>query len=94
MSKEIHFNSVSYDDNTLITYDETLRAIKKEEPYIETVQMALLSTDLIKQGYKVFVRDADGEYEITLGGGCDRTAKELRIAHNIERMWKAGSFDL
>lgn len=94
MPKEIHFNSVSYDDNTLITYDETLRAIKREEPYIETVQMALLSTDLIKQGYKVFVRDADGEYEITLGDGCDRTDKELRIAHNIERMWKAGSFDL
>lgn len=94
MSKEIYFNSVSYDDGTLITYDETLKAIKRQDPYIETVQMALLSTELIRQGYKVFVRDADGEYEIALGGGCDRTNKELRIAHDIERMWKAGSFDL
>ena len=54
--------------------------------------MGLLSTRLIENGYRIFVHeDGGGSYELRLGG-CDRTDKEIRPAHNLFRMWQAGAF--
>lgn len=96
---EIHFETFWTEDYYFedccveFFYDTTLEMINERRPYIRTTQMALLSTDLIAKGYRIFVHDKDGEYEIKLGGGNERTNKDLRMEHNILKMWLAGEFN-
>ena len=92
MVKEIHFYSY-YNSNCIHSWRDTERAIEKGNNYIETTQMGLLSTNLIEKGYHIFVHNHyDDFFEITLGT-CERTDKDIRLAHNIFKLWKAGTFD-
>lgn len=76
-----------YDD-----YIDTKSAIERGDKVIHTTQPHFLR---FRYGYRLFVHtdrnDANG-HEITLGE-CEGTNKEIREAHNIEKMLFAGTFD-
>lgn len=73
------------------SYLDTLEAISKNEKRIDTTQPHFLH---FSYGYRLFVHtdsnDLDG-HEITLGE-CEGTNREIRVAHNIEKMLIAGEF--
>ena len=94
---EIHFferaKDLPYGTNPYHGWRETRNAIAAQKPYVATTQMGILSTQLIRDGYRVFVHPADERpYEIRLDGKNTCTDKELRMEHNLFRMWQAGAF--
>jgi hypothetical protein len=96
--KEIHFySSTDYTvDSTclyLVDWENTLSAINAEDTVIHTLQMGLLtiSSKLFDAGYRIFIHDDHGEFELTLGD-CARTNREIRYAHNHFKMWVSGEF--
>lgn len=94
--KEIHF--FEYTDNRIElnmihSWNSTEKAINNGNKIINTTQMGLLSTDLIPLGYRLFVHESPSEfYEIVIGGHNTRTKKDLRMAHNLFKMWRANAF--
>lgn len=95
---EIHFYERSLDIPADIPYcvcwKRTEEAINNSESYIVTTQMGLLSTELLKKGYRVFVHPTrEDKYEIRLGEN-ECTDKEIRVAHNLFKMWEAGAFSV
>lgn len=96
MNKEIHFYTF-YNPECIHSWTGTEHAILTEQEIIKTTQMGLMSMRLISDyGYRIFVHDDtlnfDSCYEIRVGDN-ERTNREIRIAHNIFRMWRAGAFD-
>ena len=95
--KEIHF----YYDEGDIPYGEphytdwlgTLTGIEEGDYEIHTTQMGLLtmSSKLFDAGYRIFIWDDHGEFELTLGN-CARTNREIRYTHNHFKMWVSGEF--
>lgn len=81
-------------DNMLYSYPATESAIKTKQPIINTTQMGLLSAELWEAGYRIFVIDKDGKYEIKVGGENKRTQREIKTTHNLFKMWQNGEFDL
>lgn len=69
----------------------TEKSINSRFPKIYTTQMSFMNLRLIEKGYRIFIRDETGCFEITLGN-CARTDKEIRPTHNIFKMWEAGVF--
>ena len=96
--KEIHFYShahyVDDKEQILISYDATVVAIVQGMPAIHTFQMSLMEGRLWELGYRIFVHDDTGVYELKLGTDNTRTHRELRISHNLFKMWKNGEFRL
>ena len=72
---------------------ETVREINSNSPYIFTTQMGLLSTKLFELGYRIFVANSKDEnpFEIRLGSN-DCTDREVRMGHNLFKMWQNGEF--
>lgn len=70
---------------------DTEEAIKNKAPHIATLQMALMNTRLIEMGYRIFVHDKFGKFEITLES-CERLERELKSEHNIFKLWENGAF--
>jgi len=81
----------------LLTVDEVENAIEEGQSVINTVQVCTLSTVLLSKGYRIFIHYKNGDeqkhFEITLGE-CEHTTREIRIAHNLEKMLLSGVFDL
>lgn len=98
MNKEIHF--YTYDtmiSNVDHSWLATKNKIKNGLIYISTTQMGLLSTDLFKLGFRIFIHDYNNEegyytYEIKLGTN-ERTNKDIRMSHNLFNLWKSGGFN-
>lgn len=96
MEKEIHFY---YDEDDiqeecyLTDWLGTLMALEAEDFEIHTTQMGLLtmSSKLFDAGYRIFIYDDHGEFELTLGN-CARTNREIRYVHNHFKMWVSGEF--
>lgn len=97
--KEIHFYSAeAYVINKRIpmyyrSWEATETAVSEGEAIIHTLQMGLLSysSNLFELGYRIFIYDENGEFELTIGD-CVRTNREIRIEHNHFKMWLSGEF--
>lgn len=77
-----------------MSYYGTTMAIDKNTPIILTTDMSSMSMDLIDQGYRIFLHQVGCEdIEIKVGDN-DWTDKDIRMAHNIEKMWKSGAMRL
>lgn len=107
MLKEIHLHlKITNKKQTNLLYYEdyigTKRAIEKalesdKDEVIHTTQTHFLSfkylpARLFVHCYNKSNEDDEEIHEITLEH-CEGTEKELRLAHNLERMLLAGSFD-
>lgn len=97
MAKEFHLYLSDYemtrDSCCLHSYVATKKAIEQGQDQIYTTQVALVSTSLIHAGYRIFIYPSVGKpFEITLGK-CANTSKEIREAHNLEKLLVNGGFD-
>ncbi len=96
MNKELHiWFDGSYPENTLHLYKSAMDAVKNSIPKIHTTQTELANLRFIENyGYRLFIHTYTGEvFEVTLGD-CARTTKEIRPAHNLEKMLLNGAFDI
>ena len=94
--KKIYFYAYDLDRPDLLRgWLETVAAINNGNEYIATTQMGLLSTDLFDLGYRICVDSSPDEapFEIELGDKNKRTDREIRMGHNLFKMWKNGEFD-
>lgn len=62
--------------------------------YVATIQMCYLDTRWFEEGFRIFVHDHTGSFEIVLGDGNERTSRYIRYGHNLFRMWENGEFGL
>lgn len=102
-TKEIHFdldmsiipemlvNPITTDDIGF-TFDGTKDIIERGLDKIYTTQLSLLSFDLLNKGYKIFVhrnwKCLEFRPYMDYSG-----SKEIRFAHNIEKLVRCGYFD-
>lgn len=97
MAKEFHLYlddyEVTKESYCLHSYVATKKAIETGQYIIHTTQVALVGTYLIHAGYRIFIYPSVGKpFELTLGK-CANTSKEIREAHNLEKLLVNGGFD-
>ena len=101
--KEIHFfrdeSFMSYEldvRKVLITYEETEQEIKYGILKIATTSIANLDFEYLynKCGYSIFLHENDEILEIYPGIVSPYIDKEIRIGHNIQKLWIGGAFRL
>lgn len=79
-----------FNSDYLFTLHDVLIAIANRED-LKTNVMPEMANLWDYPDYQVFIVDSNGiEYEIS--NESNLTPKELRPAHNIYKMWRAGSF--
>lgn len=74
------------------TFDGTKDLIKSGFDKIYTTQLSLLSFDLLNKGYKIFVHRNSKCLEFRPYMDYSGS-KEIRFAHNIEKLVRCGYFD-
>lgn len=98
MKKELHiWMGTSYRknvrlDDMLITLEETEKALNNNKEYINTTQPHVCNTVWIVKGYSIFVHMLDEKIVEMKLGHIESCAKEIRVAHNLEKMLLAGCF--
>lgn len=95
--KSIYFclNCIDVPDICL-TYEETEQDLNKGKECIYTTSMAHFSFDLIERGYDIYLcyRDKKVKIEPHMDlSGNGEPCKDLRFAHNIFKMFRAGIFN-
>ena len=72
-------------------YYSTLLSIEERDKKIASTQVILCTTKLFKLGYRIFVHDLKGIYEIKLGKNkC--TNREIKMSHNLPKLILNGEF--
>jgi hypothetical protein len=72
-------------------YYSTLWCIEEGEERIGTTQVILCTTKLFELGYRIFVHDFKGIYEIKLGKN-ECTNREIKMSHNLPKLILNGEF--
>lgn len=88
------------DINMVHGYKETMEQIIFGNSDVVTTNMSCLSTEVFEMhGFdNICIHESDNDI-INISYNpetkrivCDRTEKEIRMAHNLEKMWKACAF--
>lgn len=96
--KQIHFwkdtnniGSIMY-ELTLKTHNATMSAIRIGEEIIHTYAISALDFSyLLDCGYDIYLHENGKSFQIK-EGNVVATDKEIRKAHNIEKIWIGGGF--
>lgn len=77
----------------IIQYDyySTRWSIEEGDEKIASTQVILCTTKLFKLGYRIFVHDLKGIYEIKLGKN-ECTNREIKMSHNLPKLILNGEF--
>jgi len=81
---------VANDYHRMKLYQENL---PKGDIVIATTQMCFLSTRWFEEGFRIFVHDHTGSFEIVLGEGNERTNREIRLGQSLFNLWRGGEFE-
>lgn len=92
MRFELHIYLDKYPANTLHSYTETLEALENHQLVVNTTNTYFCKTEYIEKGYSLFIHFADGTKTQIKFGFNESCNKELRKAHNIEKMMYANAF--
>ena len=80
----------------IASYRETERALERGRD-VETSQMCFLGSELLRSYDHVVISELGHVVRIDNGydgtWSCEATDKELRYAHDLYRLWRAGEFD-
>lgn len=93
--KEIHFYMDKYpytDHNAYTTYDTTLKAIEDKEDIIHTTSLANICSDLLDDGYRIFVHRNNKVLEYKTGN-MEGTNREIRKGMDPLRLFRGHAFD-
>lgn len=90
-AKEIHLYVDTLDprEDICVTYADTIERLKRGDEVVRTTLTHFLQWPY---GDKLFVHTCGEVFQITLGE-CVGTEREIRLAHNIERLLLHGGFD-
>ena len=93
MKKAIHFYEYEPDIPIFHCWKTAQKQIEINKSTIHTTQMGLLHTKLFEFGYRIFIHElVDESYEIVLGKDNERTNREIKMEHNLFKMWQSGEF--
>lgn len=88
----IHLSSVTLPKYFYNTLYDTEKALHEGEVIVHTSQTHVISTTWLLKGYRIFIYMIDGEVVELKFGKIDKCLKEIRPAHNLERMVLSGCF--
>lgn len=78
-------------DFLCVSHARTITSLKRRESIIHTTCTHFLTFDMMELGYRLFVHLPGNKiHEIKIGDN-DWTDRELRFAHNLERLLYAGA---
>lgn len=103
MSKTIcfyptNFNPPESNDDFVHIYSEVDNQLNRLKDVVQTSQMCMLHHPNISKYDLIRIVNDDNDIIVIRNNhdrtyDCDRTDKELRYAHNLFKMWEAGTFD-